>query len=96
MLRSSRHRRGIGVGCGGTGVCRPWLWLWSTHGLLGPPRTVLQIVPEEASVRDPKKLGWLAGGGGAANAAGCVRWWGLRSPQGGSKKQSLPCLPWKA
>ena len=30
---------------------------------------------------DPKKLGSLAGGGGAAGAAGCVRCWGLRSPQ---------------
>ena len=33
-------------------------------------------------MRNPKKLGWLAGGG-AAGAAGRSRWWGLRSPQWG-------------
>ena len=30
----------------------------------------------------PEKLGWLTGGG-AAGAAGRLRWWGLRSPQWG-------------
>ena len=33
-------------------------------------------------MRNPKKLGWLAGGG-AAGAAGRSRCWGLRSPQWG-------------
>ena len=33
-------------------------------------------------MRNPKKLGWLAGGG-AAGAAGRWRWRGLRSPQWG-------------
>ena len=35
-------------------------------------------------MRNPKKLGWLAGGG-AAGAAGRSRWWGLRSPQWGQR-----------
>ena len=35
-------------------------------------------------MRNPKKLGWLAGGG-AAGAAGRSRWRGLRSPQWGQR-----------
>ena len=35
-------------------------------------------------MRGPKKLGWLAGGD-AAGVAGCVRWWGLSSPQWGQR-----------
>ena len=33
-------------------------------------------------MRNPKRLGWLVGGG-AAGGAGRSRWWGLSSPQWG-------------
>ena len=39
--RSSRLRCGVGVGCGGAGVCCPWPRLWSMRGPPRPPRSTL-------------------------------------------------------
>ena len=40
--RSSRLRCGVGVGCGGAGVCCPWPRLWSMRG---PPRPPCSTLP---------------------------------------------------
>ena len=40
--RSSRLRCGVGVGCGGAGVCCPWPRLWSMRG---PPRLPRSTLP---------------------------------------------------
>ena len=39
-------------------------------------------------MRNPKKLGWLAGGD-AAGAAGRSRWWGLRAPAVGAVGEAV-------
>ena len=45
--RSSRLRCGVGVGCGGAGVCCPRPRLWPMRGPPRPPRNTLPVGPGE-------------------------------------------------